>query len=227
MQRCIDQHDMAIQAARSRHTRGLQPAQIKVLVVYLCMGLVSLILGTIAVRAVVAFATWLVAGRALWLLPNALSDVRRPGACLCRHDCHHGGTAWLLIMHLWVLISLNIAVDPSQSAWYPASGTPVGLMNSVAAPRGTAAFRRFVMPTCKCERTVCSTLASYHQRCPMQEVGLDQAFWPLWELEEVGEDWWWGSNILMRLGLLATSALALWGLATVSPGKGASLAARG
>ena len=50
--------------------------QIKVLVVYLCMGLVSLILGTIAVRAVVAFTTWLLAGRALWLLPNALSDVR-------------------------------------------------------------------------------------------------------------------------------------------------------
>ena len=43
---------------------------------YLCMALVSLILGTIAVRAVVAFATWLLAGRALWLLPNALSDVR-------------------------------------------------------------------------------------------------------------------------------------------------------
>ncbi len=50
---------------------------------------------------------------------------------------------------------------------------------------------------------------------------MDQAFWPLWELEEVGEDWWWGSNILMRLGLTATTALALWGLATVSPGKGA------
>lgn len=53
-----------------------------------------------------------------------------------------------------------------------------------------------------------------------QEVGLDQAFWPLWELEEVSEGWWWGSNILMRLGLAATTALALWGLATVSPGKG-------
>ena len=50
---------------------------------------------------------------------------------------------------------------------------------------------------------------------------MDQAFWPLWELEQVGEDWWWGSNILMRLGLAATAALALWGLATVSPGKGA------
>jgi hypothetical protein len=59
-----------------RTTGSTLPAQIKVLVVYLCMGLVSLILGTIAVRAVVAFATWLVTGRALWLLPNALSDVR-------------------------------------------------------------------------------------------------------------------------------------------------------
>ena len=57
--------------------------QIKVLVVYLCMGLVSLILGTIAVRAVVAFTTWLLAGRALWLLPNALSDVRRFLIRLC------------------------------------------------------------------------------------------------------------------------------------------------
>jgi len=75
-------------------------------------------------------------------------------------------------------------------------------------------FRRVVTP-------FCSSLASY-QRSNTQEVGLDQAFWPLWELEEVGEDWWWGSNILMRLGLLATIALALWGLATVSPGKGTS-----
>lgn len=67
---------------------SVHSAQIKVLVVYLCMGLVSLILGTIAVRAVVAFATWLVAGRALWLLPNALSDVRWSRLVLQHSRCH-------------------------------------------------------------------------------------------------------------------------------------------
>ena len=45
--------------------------------VYISLTIVALILGTIALRGVVAFVTWLLAGRALWLLPNMLSEVRR------------------------------------------------------------------------------------------------------------------------------------------------------
>ena len=51
--------------------------QIKIAVVYISLSLVALILGTIALRAVVAFVTYLLAGRTLWLLPNMLSEVCR------------------------------------------------------------------------------------------------------------------------------------------------------
>lgn len=54
-----------------------------------------------------------------------------------------------------------------------------------------------------------------------QTVGLDQAFWPLYEVDEVAEDWWWGSALPLRLAMGATSVALVWGLATVSPGKGA------
>lgn len=104
----------------------LAPYQIKIAVVYISLTIVALILGTIALRGGVAFVTWLLAGRALWLLPNMLSET----------------------------------------------------------------------------------------------VGLDQAFWPLYELDEVAKDWWWGSGMPLRLAMGATSVALVWGLATVSPGKG-------
>ena len=194
--------------------------QIKVLVVYLCMGLVSLILGTIAVRAVVAFTTWLVAGRALWLLPNALSDVRRPGTVVADSYCCHGEVVRLLGMRS------DWGCSSSQRTRAMLQGFKLGqtlhadrlAMRGGAATHGIA--RRIAGERAHVTLRFPSALAS-NDWYNTQEVGLDQAFWPLWELEEVGEDWWWGSNILMRLGLTATTALALWGLATVSPGKGA------
>lgn len=53
----------------------LAPYKLKIAVVYASLGLVSLLLGTILLRWVVAGATWFLAGRALWLLPNMLSEV--------------------------------------------------------------------------------------------------------------------------------------------------------
>ena len=60
----------------------------------------------------------------------------------------------------------------------------------------------------------------YLKPLALQTVGLDQAFWPLYEVEEVAEDWWWGSGMPLRLAMAATSVALVWGLATVSPGKG-------
>ena len=50
------------------------------MVVYLSMGLLSLILGTIMCRLVVMGLTWMVLGRGFWILPNVLSEVSGPCA---------------------------------------------------------------------------------------------------------------------------------------------------
>ena len=49
------------------------------MVVYLSMGLLTLILGTIVGRLIVMGLTWMVLGRGFWFLPNVLSEVS--GAC--------------------------------------------------------------------------------------------------------------------------------------------------
>lgn len=51
----------------------------------------------------------------------------------------------------------------------------------------------------------------------LQTVDMDQAFWPLCEVDEVTEDGWWGSGLPLRLAMGATSVV--WGLATVNPEK--------
>ena len=73
---------------------------------------------------------------------------------------------------------------------------------------------------CHVRKPKCEESHSYALSFP-QTVGLSQAFWPLWELDEVGEDWWWGAALPLRLALAATTGTLLYGLATVSPGKGA------
>lgn len=55
-----------------------------------------------------------------------------------------------------------------------------------------------------------------------QTVGLDEAFLPLWELEEVGEGWaWWRSHLWQRAVFAASVAALLWALSRVAPGTGA------
>ncbi len=55
-----------------------------------------------------------------------------------------------------------------------------------------------------------------------QTVGLDEAFWPLWELEEVDGDWsWWRSHAWQRAVFAGTVATVVWGLQRVAPGTGA------
>ena len=55
------------------------------MVVYLSMGLLSLILGTIVARLVVMGLTWMTLGRGFWILPNVLSEVQGPmhNCCKC------------------------------------------------------------------------------------------------------------------------------------------------
>uniref|UniRef100_A0A061QPG5 Translocation protein SEC62 n=1 Tax=Tetraselmis sp. GSL018 TaxID=582737 RepID=A0A061QPG5_9CHLO len=52
----------------------LAPYSLKISVVYLCMGLMGLILLLLFVRAVVFAAVWILFGRHFWLLPNVTSD---------------------------------------------------------------------------------------------------------------------------------------------------------
>lgn len=52
----------------------LAPNWAKVGVFYLTAGLLALILGVLALRGVLALATWLVSGRTVWLLPNVMSE---------------------------------------------------------------------------------------------------------------------------------------------------------
>lgn len=56
----------------------------------------------------------------------------------------------------------------------------------------------------------------------MQTVGLDEAFLPLWELEEVSEDWaWWKTHLWQRLVFAGSMVALLWALSRVAPGTGA------
>ena len=58
-------------------------------------------------------------------------------------------------------------------------------------------------------------------RAAAQTVGLNEAFWPLAELEEVDDSWrWYSSHGAYRLAFAATAATVLWALAQVAPGTG-------
>ncbi|KAL3154943.1 hypothetical protein ABBQ38_011473 [Trebouxia sp. C0009 RCD-2024] len=52
----------------------LAPYKIKIMVVYLSMGLLITLVGAILIRGAVAGVTWMAAGRSFWLLPNVLSE---------------------------------------------------------------------------------------------------------------------------------------------------------
>ena len=53
----------------------LAPYQVKIVVVYLSMGLLVTLMGAILLRGLVAAATWMAVGRSFWILPNVLSEV--------------------------------------------------------------------------------------------------------------------------------------------------------
>lgn len=84
----------------------LAPNWAKVWVFYASASLLILLLGLLALRGALALATWLVAGRTVWLLPNALSEAsRRVGVmavyvlrCICPwglQQCWHLVLTWL------------------------------------------------------------------------------------------------------------------------------------
>ena len=59
----------------------LAPYQIKIVVVYLSMGLLVTLMGAILIRGAIAGVTWMAVGRSFWLLPNVLSEVESNHPC--------------------------------------------------------------------------------------------------------------------------------------------------
>ena len=53
----------------------LAPYSVKLVVVYLSMGLLVTLVGALLVRGALAGVTWMAIGRSFWLLPNVLSEV--------------------------------------------------------------------------------------------------------------------------------------------------------
>lgn len=52
----------------------IAPSWLKIAVVYFLMALLVILVGFLVLRAFVAAATWIVTGRTLWVLPNAMAD---------------------------------------------------------------------------------------------------------------------------------------------------------
>jgi hypothetical protein len=52
----------------------LAPHSVRLAVLYLLSGLLSVLLGTMALRYVVWFVVWLATGSHFWLLPNMMSE---------------------------------------------------------------------------------------------------------------------------------------------------------
>ena len=63
----------------------LAPYKVKLVVVYLSMGVLMVLMGSLLLRGAIAGATWMAIGRSFWLLPNVLSEVRRQ-CCCCAHE---------------------------------------------------------------------------------------------------------------------------------------------
>jgi len=57
----------------------------------------------------------------------------------------------------------------------------------------------------------------------MQDKGIDEAFWPIFELDEVPEAGK-GSHWTVRIGMAAALVAAVWALHAYAPDKGAPLA---
>ncbi len=68
----------------------LAPFKVKLVVVYLSMGLLMILMGALLLRGAVAGATWMAFGRSFWLLPNVLSEVSQTGTFLacCLLELH-------------------------------------------------------------------------------------------------------------------------------------------
>lgn len=52
----------------------LAPYKVKLVVVYLSMGVLMVLMGSLLLRGAIAGATWMAIGRSFWLLPNVLSE---------------------------------------------------------------------------------------------------------------------------------------------------------
>lgn len=65
----------------------LAPYKVKLVVVYLSMGVLMVLMGSLLLRGAVAGATWMAIGRSFWLLPNVLSEVRRQCCCCAMSTC--------------------------------------------------------------------------------------------------------------------------------------------
>ena len=78
----------------------LAPYQVKIVVVYLSMGILMFLMGAILLRGVIAAATWMAVGRSFWILPNVLSEVgldsgSKPSGLKAQCFRHHADLALL------------------------------------------------------------------------------------------------------------------------------------
>lgn len=96
------------------------------MVVYLSMGLLSLILGTIMCRLVVMGLTWMVLGRGFWILPNVLSEVsgamRKGCKCIGRSTRRSTPPAYdLLLAALQLATAARVVLHLSAASWVTVS----------------------------------------------------------------------------------------------------------
>ncbi len=56
--------------------------------------------------------------------------------------------------------------------------------------------------------------------CCLQDKGIDEAFWPIFQMDEVPEEGK-GSHWTVRIGMGAALVLAVWALQAYAPDKGA------
>ena len=72
----------------------LAPYQIKIVVVYLSMGILVTLMGAILIRGGIAGVTWMAVGRSFWLLPNVLSEVQ---CDLKKRDCCYSAHSQVML----------------------------------------------------------------------------------------------------------------------------------
>ena len=77
----------------------LAPYQIKIVVVYLSMGILVTLIGAILIRGAIAGLTWMAVGRSFWLLPNVLSEVQSDRPCSMTVFSEQTGRSIAIQMH--------------------------------------------------------------------------------------------------------------------------------
>lgn len=100
----------------------LAPYQVKIVVVYLSMGILLFLMGAILLRGVIAAATWMAVGRSFWILPNVLSEVgldSKPMPSGLRVQCfrHHAAMACSSSCFIVAIITPLCCIKLADPVW--------------------------------------------------------------------------------------------------------------